>query len=129
MYAGAANGKWLIRMPMKIDAINGFCVIIPCQFEIPDSFKPSLNESVEAIWKITSIDGPNVLSSQSTVQSSLKGNVIGNILEKNCTTMFHNVPAGFSDTLFFRLQGPEPLKYTFQQGVNITVHKGWNPFL
>ncbi|XP_073677576.1 myelin-associated glycoprotein-like [Garra rufa] len=110
-------------MPKKIDVISGFCVRIPCQFEIPDSFKPSLKESVEAIWKKTSIEGPNVLSSQSTVSSSLKGNVIGNILDKNCTTVFHNFPAGFSETLFIRLQGPEPLRYTFQQGVNITVFK------
>uniref|UniRef100_A0A671LPD4 Ig-like domain-containing protein n=1 Tax=Sinocyclocheilus anshuiensis TaxID=1608454 RepID=A0A671LPD4_9TELE len=120
MYAGAASDKWEIKMPKKIDAISGFCVQIPCQFEIPDSFKQSLNKIVEAIWRKTSIDGPNV--------SLLKGNVIGNILDKNCTTVFHNFPDGFSDTFFFRLQGPEPLLYTFQQGVDITVHKGWNTY-
>uniref|UniRef100_A0A8C1G7L9 Si:ch211-171h4.5 n=1 Tax=Cyprinus carpio TaxID=7962 RepID=A0A8C1G7L9_CYPCA len=126
MYAGAASDKWEIKMPKKIDAISGFCVQIPCQFEIPESFKQYLNKSVEAIWKKTSIDGPNVLSSEKTV-SLLKGNVIGNILDKNCTTVFHNFPDGFSETFFFRLQGPEPLIYTFQQGVNITVHKDVPP--
>uniref|UniRef100_A0A8C1SIL8 Si:ch211-171h4.5 n=1 Tax=Cyprinus carpio TaxID=7962 RepID=A0A8C1SIL8_CYPCA len=126
MFRGAASDKWEIKMPKKIDAISGFCVQIPCQFEIPESFKQYLNKSVEAIWKKTSIDGPNVLSSEKTV-SLLKGNVIGNILDKNCTTVFHNFPDGFSETFFFRLQGPEPLMYTFQQGVNITVHKDVPP--
>ncbi|XP_016121017.1 myelin-associated glycoprotein-like, partial [Sinocyclocheilus grahami] len=122
MLRGTASDKWEIKMPKKIDAISGFCVQIPCQFEIPNSFKQSLNKIVEAIWRKTSTEGPNVLSSEKT-ESLLKGNVIGNILDKNCTTVFHNFPDGFSDTFFFRLQGPEPLLYTFQQGVNITVHK------
>ncbi len=113
-------------MPKKIDAISGFCVQIPCQFEIPNSFKNSLNKSVEAIWKKTTKEGPDVLSSKRTELSLLKGNVIGDILNRNCTTVFHNFPVGFSDNFFFRLHGPEPLKYTFEQGVNITVHEGWN---
>ncbi|KAK2887490.1 hypothetical protein Q8A67_015718 [Cirrhinus molitorella] len=120
---GSASNEWVIKMPKKIDAISGFCFRIPCQFEIPDSFKPSLNESVGAIWKKTTIDGPNVFSSQSKESSS----VIGNILDKNCTTVFHNFPAGVSETLFFRLQGPDPLKYTFPQGVNITFYKDAPP--
>ncbi|CAM4637132.1 unnamed protein product [Leuciscus chuanchicus] len=120
---GAESNTWEIKMPQNIDAITGFCVQIPCQFEIPDSFKKSLNNSVEAIWRKTTTEGASVLSSN----LFLKGNVIGNILNKNCTTVFRNFPAGFSDMYFFRLQGPEPLMYTFQQGVNITVHKDVPP--
>ncbi|XP_052390047.1 sialoadhesin isoform X1 [Carassius gibelio] len=126
IYAGAASNKWEIKMPKKIDAISGLCVQIPCQFEIPDSFKQSLNNLVEGIWKKISAEGPNVLSSKTTV-SLLKGNVIGNISDKNCTTVFYSFPDGFSETFFFRLQGPEPLLYTFQQGINITVHKDVPP--
>jgi len=117
MYEGAEINTWEIKMPQNIDAMNGFCVHIPCQFEIPDSFKTSLDNSVKAMWKKTTIDGAIALGS---------GNVIGNILNRNCTTVFHNVSAGFSDMYFFRLEGHEPLLYTFRQGVNITVHKGWN---
>ncbi|XP_067281128.1 Schwann cell myelin protein [Pseudorasbora parva] len=118
---GTESNTWEIKMPPKIDVINGLCVQIPCQFEIPDSFKNSLTNSVEVMWRKTAIDGRNVLNSDSEL--SLKGNVIGNILNKNCTTVFHNLPVEFSDTYFFRLQGPEHLKYTFNQGVNIRVHK------
>ncbi|XP_058610637.1 sialoadhesin isoform X1 [Onychostoma macrolepis] len=124
---GAASGTWEIKMPKKIDAMSGFCVQIPCQFEIPNSFKKFLNKSVEVIWKNTTKEGPDVLSSKRTGLSLLKGNVIGNILNKNCTTVFHNFPVGFSDKFFFRLQGPETLKYTFEQGVNITVHEDVPP--
>lgn len=125
MCEGAASNTWEIKMPQKIDAISGFCVQIPCQFEVPHLFKKSLNKSVEAMWRKTSKYGANVLSSEFSL---LKGNVIGNILNKNCTTLFHNFPAEFSDIYFFRLQGPEPLIYSFTDGVNITVHKGWNPY-
>ncbi len=79
-------------MPKKKDAISGFCVQIPCQFEIPTPSKKSLNKSVEATWKKTTKEGPDVLSSKRTELSLLKGNVIGNILNKNCTTVFHNFP-------------------------------------
>lgn len=120
---GAESNTWEIKMPPNIYAISGFCVQIPCQFEIHDSFKKYLNNSVEAIWRKTTTEGANVLSSH----LFLKGNVIGNILNKNCTTVFHNFPAGFSDMYFFRLQGHEPLMYTFKQGVNITVHKDVPP--
>lgn len=123
MYEGAESNTWEIKMPPNIDAISGFCVQIPCQFEIPDSYKKYLNNSVKAMWKKATIEGANVLSLE-----LLKGNVIGNILKKNCTTVFHNFPAGFNDVYFFRLQGHAPLMYTFTQGVNITVHKGWNPY-
>ncbi|XP_051526585.1 sialoadhesin isoform X2 [Myxocyprinus asiaticus] len=124
---GAVSNKWEIKMPQNINAISGFCVQIPCQFEIPDSFKGSLNKSVEAIWKKSDLSGLTVFSSKTEVSSLLKGSVIGNLLSKNCTTVFHNFPAGFNDTYFFRLQGPEPLVYTFQQGVDIKVHKDSSP--
>ncbi|KAK7139272.1 hypothetical protein R3I93_016417 [Phoxinus phoxinus] len=119
---GAEIKTWEIKMPQNIDAISGFCIQIPCQFEIPDSFKKSLKNSVEVMWKKTTTEGANVLRSK-----LFQGNVIGNILNKNCTTVFHNFPAGFSDLYFFRLQGPEPLMYTFRQGVNITVYKDVPP--
>lgn len=124
--AGAASNTWEIKLPQKIDAISGFCVHIPCQFEIPDSFKPFLSQSSDALWRKTDIEGATVFSSASNTTSLLNGNMIGNILNNNCTTVFHNFPAGFSDIYFFRLQGPENLKYTFKQGVSITVHKGSN---
>ncbi|XP_051729257.1 sialoadhesin isoform X2 [Ctenopharyngodon idella] len=124
MLRGAASNTWDIKMPQKIDAISGFCVQIPCQFEFPDSFKKFLNKSVEVMWKKTTVYGANVLSSEFSL---LKGNVIGNILNKNCTTVFHNFPAEFSDIYFLRLQGPEPLIYSYKDGVNITVHKDVPP--
>ncbi|XP_073787632.1 Schwann cell myelin protein isoform X2 [Danio rerio] len=120
---GAPSNMWEIKLPQKIDAISGFCVHIPCQFEIPDSFKPLLSQSAEALWKKTDIEGATVFSSARKTTSLLNGNVIGNILNNNCTTVFHNFPAGFGDTYFFRLQGHENLKYTFKQGVRITVHE------
>lgn len=61
MYAGAASDKCEIKMPKKIDAISGFCAQIPCQFEILDSFKKSLNKCVEATWEKTTKEGPDVL--------------------------------------------------------------------
>ncbi|XP_051948396.1 sialoadhesin isoform X2 [Xyrauchen texanus] len=124
---GAVSNKWEIKMPQHIDAISGFCVQIPCRFEIPDSFKGSLNKSVEAMWRKSDISGLTVFSSKTEVSSRIKGRVIGNITSKNCTTVFHNFPDGFNDTYFFRLHGPEPLLYTFQQGVNIKVHKDLSP--
>ncbi|KAI7799006.1 Schwann cell myelin protein isoform X1 [Triplophysa rosa] len=119
---GAVSNQWEIKMPQEIDVISGFCVQIPCTFEIPDSFTKYLNKSVEAVWKKTDASLGSTVFSSKSVASVLKGSVTGNLLSKNCTTVFQNFPAGSNDTYFFRLQGPEPLIYTFLQGVNINVH-------
>ncbi|XP_056596784.1 Schwann cell myelin protein [Triplophysa dalaica] len=119
---GAVSNKWDIKMPQKIDVMSGFCVQIPCTFEIPDSFTKYLNKSVEAVWKKTDPGLGLTVFSSNSVASVLKGRVTGNLLSKNCTTVFENFPDGSNDTYFFRLQGPAPLMYTFLQGVNINVH-------
>lgn len=124
--AGAVSDRWEIKMPRKIDATKGFCVEIPCTFQIPDSFTKYLNKSVEVVWKKTDASlGSTVFSSKSEAYV-LKGRVTGDLLSNNCTTVFQNFPAGSNDTYFFRIQGPGPLLYTFEQGVNINVHPGWN---
>lgn len=123
--AGAVSNNWDIKMPQKIDVMSGFCVQIPCTFEIPDSYTKYLNKSVEAVWKKTDPGLGLIVFSSNSVASVLKGRVTGNLLSKNCTTLFQNFPDGSNDTYFFRLQGPVPLIYTFLQGVNINVHAGW----
>ncbi|XP_065144017.1 B-cell receptor CD22 isoform X1 [Paramisgurnus dabryanus] len=121
---GAVSNKWEIKMPPHIDAISGFCVEIPCKFDIPESFKKHLNKSVEAIWRKTEATIGQVVFSSKSMTSVLKGTVTGNLLSKNCTTVFQNFPVGFNDTYFFRLHGPEPMIYTFTEGVYINAHAG-----
>ncbi|XP_055075911.2 B-cell receptor CD22 isoform X1 [Misgurnus anguillicaudatus] len=121
---GAVSNKWEIKMPRHIDAISGFCVQIPCKFDIPESYTKHLNQSVGAIWRKTEATIGQIVFSSKSMTSVLNGTVTGNLLSKNCTTVFQNFPVGFNDTYFFRLQGPEPLMYTFTEGVYINTHAG-----
>lgn len=56
----------------------------------------------------------------------LQGRVVGNVTQKDCTTLLHNFPSNYSDVYFFRLECVETLKYTFTDPVNILAYPGTN---
>ncbi|XP_072303342.1 sialic acid-binding Ig-like lectin 14 [Eucyclogobius newberryi] len=58
----------------------------------------------------------------------MTGNVLGDVKRKNCTTVFGNFTEEQNGVYFFRLDCPKSLlKYTFTQGVHITVKQGVAP--
>ncbi|KAJ8332971.1 hypothetical protein SKAU_G00418670 [Synaphobranchus kaupii] len=39
---GALSEEWPIRMPQRIEAVAGSCVLIPCTFDIPSKYDKNL---------------------------------------------------------------------------------------
>ncbi|CAB1351184.1 unnamed protein product, partial [Coregonus sp. 'balchen'] len=121
---GALCQQWILWTPQSIVAVGGSCLLVPCRFEIPAEFDADLkNCTPTGLWKKNQIWGNIVLSSAKTdAQNIIKGEMVGNLLNKNCTTIFNSFPAGYDDTYFFRLEcaGTNRLKYTFSSGVNIS---------
>ncbi|XP_041740751.1 myelin-associated glycoprotein [Coregonus clupeaformis] len=121
---GALCQQWILWTPQSIVAVGGSCLLVPCRFEIPAEFDDDLkNCTPTGLWKKNIIWGNIVLSSAKTdAQNIIKGEMVGNLLNKNCTTIFNSFPAGYDDTYFFRLEcaGTNRLKYTFSSGVNIS---------
>ncbi|NP_001133927.1 myelin-associated glycoprotein [Salmo salar] len=120
---GALCQQWSLWMPQSIVAVGGSCLMVPCRFQIPAEFDaPLKNCTLHGLWKKHSEWGNIVFhSAQTDAKNIIKGVMLGNLLNKNCTTIFNSFSAGYDDTYIFRLEcaGTNPLKYSFLPGVNI----------
>ncbi|KAI9524125.1 hypothetical protein NQZ68_021087 [Dissostichus eleginoides] len=107
-------------MPLKIDGLTGSCVKVPCTFGFDSKYDVDLDNSCKAIWRRGSPVGTNVFDSSLTGDQAsgniLQGNLTGNLLNKECTTIFYNMQPPPSD-YFFRIQCNNGLKYHFPTGV------------
>lgn len=107
-------------MPQTIDALSGSCVTIPCSFDVPDKYKPKLDSTCGAVWKI--LQGTVVFNSRNPQHTTIKGTLIGDLTKKGCTTTLNNMQTAHSNTYAFRLKCNNGLKYNFLQStVNISV--------
>ncbi|KAJ4931422.1 hypothetical protein JOQ06_025718 [Pogonophryne albipinna] len=117
--------KWEITMPQRIDGLTGSCVKVPCTFGLESQFDRYLDGSCKAIWKRGSTGGTVVfdasLTGDQASRNILQGNLTGNLLNKECTTIFYNMQPSHSDNYYFRIQCDNNLKGNYPTGVRITT--------
>ncbi|XP_035283825.1 myelin-associated glycoprotein-like [Anguilla anguilla] len=122
---GALGREWATWMPQSIEALNGSCVLIPCRFDILPKFDNDLTAEAKGLWKKGGTNGEEVFDSSRTgtaaEQNTIKGQLIGQLLKKNCTTILDGFPSSYSDDYFFRLEGSNGFKFTFPNGVKINA--------
>ncbi|XP_033968701.1 sialoadhesin-like isoform X7 [Trematomus bernacchii] len=109
-----------ITMPLRIDGLTGSCVKVPCTFDFNSKFDGDLDNSCKAIWIRGSTSGTFVFDSDLTGDQA-SGNLTGNLQNKECTTIFYNMPLSHSDNYYFRIQCNNRLKATYPTGVRITT--------
>uniref|UniRef100_A0AAQ4S4R8 Ig-like domain-containing protein n=1 Tax=Gasterosteus aculeatus aculeatus TaxID=481459 RepID=A0AAQ4S4R8_GASAC len=108
---GAQSKEFKAFVPQTIEVLTGSCVTIPCSFEIEDQYESNLNDTCRAQWKL---GWEKVLFNSKDQQTSLnKGELIGDLTKKNCTTTLNNIQPAGNYSYFFRLECDNGLKYDF----------------
>lgn len=115
---------WNISVPDQIDVLNRSCVTINCRFEIPELYDPDLTDTAGGVWYKT-LNGIKTLvfNSSKPTLSLFKGNITGQLKDKDCTTIFYNATANHKGIYNFRIEGKNTLKYGFTQklvSINVT---------
>ncbi|XP_037549926.1 vascular cell adhesion protein 1-like [Nematolebias whitei] len=86
-----------ISAPKKMEALSGTCLLIPCGFTPKDLLTSS---EVSAGWIKR---GDDVYDISNTVKT-FTVNMMGNLTEKNCTSVFSGLNTNHSGEYFFRVE-------------------------
>ncbi|KAJ8339672.1 hypothetical protein SKAU_G00343100 [Synaphobranchus kaupii] len=107
-------------MPQRIEALAGSCVLIPCAFEVPEDQVAKLTKPAVGVWRKSSqFDGGVDVYDSSHRQNILQGEIIGDLMQKNCTSILDAIPRNYTDVYFFRIV--TGFRCTFTEKVTINV--------
>ncbi|XP_061570046.1 B-cell receptor CD22-like, partial [Cololabis saira] len=97
-----------ITTPKKMDALEGSCLQVPCNYRAVDGGNANFDKTKEivGIWR----------NPDSNIDSV---NITGNLTELNCTSVFSNLAQ--SQEYFFRIENDEFVATADCDGLQITV--------
>ncbi|XP_063339297.1 myelin-associated glycoprotein-like [Pelmatolapia mariae] len=121
-----------ITAPKQLEALSGSCLQIPCSFRPKEGQTFNNTSKTFGVWiKNQSHFGKypnNVIFNSSEAVSIYPMSITGNLSQRDCTTLFSNLTATYTDTYFFRAES-EPFKATAAcDPLQITVRDSpWRP--
>ncbi|KAK9953460.1 hypothetical protein ABG768_017449 [Culter alburnus] len=125
--------KYNAELPSRITALSGSCVQIPCRFNVSENSLTN-TENIFGFWMKKN---QSFLSRESIVFNGstniIKGfsriEILGNLSQRECTTVFYDVMNNHSDNYYFRVETkPSVWKYTYTENpINISVSDSPQP--
>ncbi|KAG5850959.1 hypothetical protein ANANG_G00087910 [Anguilla anguilla] len=106
LLSGALCSEFTITMPESIEALNGSCVLIPCTFSISKNEEYHLKNSAGGVWikRIPQFARATVVFNSSQTHNILSGEIVGDLVQKNCTTVLDKITKDYTDKYFFRIE-------------------------
>ncbi len=125
-------------LPSRITALSGSCVQIPCTFDALDNMLKNA-ESIFGFWikKNHAFLQPDSLVVFNGSTNIIKGfshiEILGNLSQRECTTVFYDVMNNHTDNYYFRVEMKNPVQskkywnYTYRYNpINISVSSKWD---
>ncbi|XP_076004542.1 Schwann cell myelin protein-like [Genypterus blacodes] len=122
---GISCQNWAVFMPRNVRGLDGSCVMIPCRFTLPSQLDSLLDDSCKAIWKSPRRQVfDSSLTGEETNSNIVQGHLRGNLHEKDCTTIFYNLPFSHDEYYEFTLHCNNPnTRFNFQTPVLIQMRE------
>ncbi|XP_034415786.1 sialic acid-binding Ig-like lectin 7 isoform X2 [Cyclopterus lumpus] len=114
-----------IDAPQGMEALNGSCLQIPCNFSAKPEEDFNSTRTTVAVWMKDTLDFAN--NPNNVVFNSSKGpniypmNLTGDLSQKNCTTLFSSVIPLYAGEYFFRIENKPFLATAVCNPLKITV--------
>ncbi|XP_043120165.1 sialic acid-binding Ig-like lectin 13 [Puntigrus tetrazona] len=100
-----------VSVPKTLNSTSGSCLLIPCLFDIKKE-KENLLDSSAVTWRRGSLwslyDTPNFNDAQAQKEPAVE--VVGELRQKNCTSVMRNLSSQHSDRYYFRIETSLGLK-------------------
>ncbi|XP_051537772.1 B-cell receptor CD22-like [Myxocyprinus asiaticus] len=111
LHSSSETPKYDAILPRSITALSGSCVEIPCTFKVSD-FEDRLKTAdiTFGCWiktdqvDLTKPDNIVFNGSQNIIRGFSHIEMLGNVSQRECTTVFYDIMKNHSDIYYFRLQ-------------------------
>ncbi|XP_051537771.1 B-cell receptor CD22 [Myxocyprinus asiaticus] len=129
LHTQSADYLYFATLPHRATALTGSCVQIPCTFNI-SHFEDKLQKTtfIYGSWlkNISQFAHKDSFIAFNSSHNIVKGfsdiQMIGNLSEGNCTTVFNDIMKNHSDLYFFRLEmEPDVFKATFNTNHDYSI--------
>ncbi|XP_034718189.1 sialic acid-binding Ig-like lectin 14 [Etheostoma cragini] len=114
-----------ITAPKNMEALNGSCLLIPCNFSSKPDQDFNSTRTTFGVWIKNNIHFSdktnNVIFNSSRVNNSYPMNITGDLSQKKCTTLFSSLITSYTDRYYFRIENRPFLATASCDPLQITV--------
>lgn len=102
------NAHLMITAPRTMQGLSGSCLEIPCSFTPQPSEQFDGKRSTGGVWIKSDSrfaqNEDNVVFNSSRGMNAYPMKFTGDLIERNCTTLFSNLTSAYSNAYFFRVE-------------------------
>ncbi|XP_053198319.1 B-cell receptor CD22-like [Scomber japonicus] len=113
--ACSLHSDLFITAPLKMEALSGSCLQIPCNFSVRVAEEFDGSRETIGVWikynPYFKQNSKNVIFNSSQTDNTYPMKITGNLKEKNCTTLFSYLITTYTDKYYFRIEN-RPFKQT-----------------
>lgn len=107
-------GQWTAKIPAKIPALQGSCVVIPCTYTYPRRTSKKILNSWRGFWKKgNKIISTNLPKWKLPGEYKKRTQFLGKLRARNCTMLLDGVRTTDVGPFYFRIEMPQYKSFSY----------------